>query len=64
MSTINMGKCASQQSKKIKEICMRNYNSFRQSCFWVNNKKRTTYKIFGAGDTMEGELWSVIGVER
>jgi hypothetical protein len=36
---------------------------FGQSCFCMNNKQRTGKKSIGARETMEGEFWSIFGVE-
>jgi hypothetical protein len=35
----------------------------KQSCFCMNNKQKTWKKSIGAGATMEGEFWSICGVE-
>jgi hypothetical protein len=63
LSTISLGKSVIQASNQREEICMGSYNNFRQSCFLMNIKQIIGKKIFGVGETMEGELWSIFGEE-
>jgi hypothetical protein len=56
LSKVNFGKCVSQEIKQGEEIVMGSHNSFIQSYFCMNNKKRRGKKSIGVGTTMEGEL--------
>jgi hypothetical protein len=38
-------------------------NNFYMHVFDMNNKQRTRKRSSGVGTTMEGEFWSIFGVE-
>jgi hypothetical protein len=42
---------------------MGSYNIFRQSSFWHKQEVESRKEELGARTTMEGEFWSIFGVE-